>query len=286
MTLCCLRGDAPLGRMIFMRLTVVGCAGSFPGPDSPASCYLLEADGFRVVIDFGNGSLGALQKYTSLFDIDAVCLSHLHADHCVDLYSYSVARTFSPAGPQPAIPVYGPARTAERMSLIHGLDGDDLGLMKRFTFETLAPGKDQGWGHVGPAGAGHFVKMVHNAIEYGMMQAYAEGFSILKHKEEFELDLAAIGEIWRVGSVIRSWLLDLTTDALHKNPSLDGLEAYVVDSGEGRWTVFEAIDLNVAAPVITESLLRRIRSREENNFSDRMLAVMRNAFGGHAVKKA
>jgi 6-phosphogluconate dehydrogenase len=153
-------------------------------------------------------------------------------------------------------------------------------------FETLAPAKNEGWGRVGPAGAGHFVKMVHNAIEYGMMQAYAEGFSILQHKEEFNLDLAAIGEIWRVGSVIRSWLLDLATDALHKNPTLDGLEAYVVDSGEGRWTVFEAIDLNVSAPVITESLIRRIRSREDNNFADRMLAIMRNEFGGHAVKKA
>jgi ribonuclease BN (tRNA processing enzyme) len=127
--------------MIFMRLTVVGCAGSFPGPDSPASCYLLEADGFRLVIDFGNGSLGALQKYAGLFDIDAVCLSHLHADHCVDLYSYSVARTYAPAGPQPAIPVYGPAGTAERMSYIHGPDGDDLGLTRRFTFQTLAPGR-------------------------------------------------------------------------------------------------------------------------------------------------
>jgi ribonuclease BN (tRNA processing enzyme) len=127
--------------MIIMRLTVVGCAGSFPGPDSPASCYLLEADGFRLVIDFGNGSLGALQKYTGLFDIDAVCLSHLHADHCVDLYSYSVARTYSPAGPQPAIPVYGPAGTAQRMTYIHGPDGDDLGLTKRFTFQTLEPGR-------------------------------------------------------------------------------------------------------------------------------------------------
>ncbi|HUE25264.1 MAG TPA: MBL fold metallo-hydrolase [Solirubrobacteraceae bacterium] len=124
-----------------MRLTVVGCAGSFPGPDSPASCYLLEADGFRLVIDLGNGALGALQKYTGLFDIDAVCLSHLHVDHCVDLYSYSVARSYSPAGPQPAIPVYGPAGTAERMSYIHGPDGDDLGLTKRFTFETLEPGR-------------------------------------------------------------------------------------------------------------------------------------------------
>jgi ribonuclease BN (tRNA processing enzyme) len=127
--------------MIFMRLTVVGCSGSFPGPDSPASCYLLEADGFRLVIDFGNGSLGALQKYTGLFDVDAVCLSHLHADHCVDLYSYSVARAYSPAGPQPPIPVYGPAGTVERMALIHGPNGDDLGLTKRFTWETLEPGR-------------------------------------------------------------------------------------------------------------------------------------------------
>jgi ribonuclease BN (tRNA processing enzyme) len=123
-----------------MRLTVVGCAGSFPGPDSPASCYLLEAEGFRLVIDMGNGSLGALQKYAALFDIDAIALSHLHADHCVDLYSYSIARTYSPAGPQPPIPVYGPAGTCERIALIHGSDNDD-GLMKRFTFETLAPGK-------------------------------------------------------------------------------------------------------------------------------------------------
>jgi ribonuclease BN (tRNA processing enzyme) len=127
--------------MMIMRLTVVGCAGSFPGPDSPASCYLLEADGFRLVIDFGNGSLGALQKYTGLFDIDAVCLSHLHADHCVDLYSYSVARSYSPAGVQPAIPVYGPAGSAERMSLIHGPDGDDGLMRQRFTFETLGPGR-------------------------------------------------------------------------------------------------------------------------------------------------
>jgi 6-phosphogluconate dehydrogenase len=152
-------------------------------------------------------------------------------------------------------------------------------------FETLAPGKDQGWGHVGPAGAGHFVKMVHNGIEYGMMQAYAEGFSIMQAKEPLDLDLSQISEIWRYGSVVRSWLLDLTADALKKNPTLEGLEAYVADSGEGRWTVFEAIDLNVSAPVITESLIRRIRSRENNNFTDRMIAIQRNAFGGHAVKK-
>ncbi|HEX4006714.1 MAG TPA: decarboxylating 6-phosphogluconate dehydrogenase [Acidobacteriaceae bacterium] len=152
-------------------------------------------------------------------------------------------------------------------------------------FEALAPAKDKGWGHVGPSGAGHFVKMVHNGIEYGMMQAFAEGFTIMEHKRELDLDLAQIAQIWRYGSVVRSWLLDLTADALGRNPELKGLEPYVEDSGEGRWTVFEAINLNVTAPVITEALLRRIRSREENNFTDRMLAILRSEFGGHAVKK-
>ncbi len=166
--------------------------------------------------------------------------------------------------------------------------GGDKEPVERLTpiFSALAPAPDKGWGHVGPAGAGHFVKMVHNGIEYGMMQSYAEGFSIMQHKEEMKLDLPQISQIWRFGSVVRSWLLDLTADALKKNPTLEGLEAYVVDSGEGRWTVKEAIDLDVSAPIITESLLRRIRSREVNNFSDRMLAIMRNEFGGHAVKKA
>ena len=152
-------------------------------------------------------------------------------------------------------------------------------------WEALAPAPDKGWGHVGPSGAGHFVKMVHNGIEYGMMQAYAEGFTILEKKEVLDLNLPQIAKIWQYGSVVRSWLLDLTAEALEKNPTLEGLEAYVVDSGEGRWTVFEAIDLNVSAPIITESLIRRIRSREENNFTDRMVSIQRNAFGGHAVKK-
>jgi 6-phosphogluconate dehydrogenase len=172
----------------------------------------------------------------------------------------------------------------EGYSMMIGGDKEAVEFLRPI-FETLAPGKDRGWGHVGPAGAGHFVKMVHNGIEYGLMQSYAEGFTILEKKEEMSLDLPQIAEIWRYGSVVRSWLLDLTADALSKNPNLDGLEPYVADSGEGRWTVFEAIDLNVSAPVITESLIRRIRSREENNFTDRMLAIMRNAFGGHAVKK-
>jgi 6-phosphogluconate dehydrogenase len=172
----------------------------------------------------------------------------------------------------------------EGYSLMVGGDKEPVDRLRPI-FETLAPAKDKGWGHVGPSGAGHFVKMVHNGIEYGLMQAYAEGFSILKAKEPMHLDLPQIAEIWRTGSVIRSWLLDLTADALKQNPNLDGLEAYVVDSGEGRWTVFEAIDLNVSATVITESLIRRLRSREENNFTDRMIAIQRNAFGGHAVKK-
>jgi 6-phosphogluconate dehydrogenase len=172
----------------------------------------------------------------------------------------------------------------EGYSMMVGGDDEAVNYLKPI-FETLAPAADKGWGHVGPAGSGHFVKMIHNGIEYGMMQAYAEGFTIMEKKEDFHLDLPQIAQIWRYGSVVRSWLLDLTADALGKNPTLEGLEAFVEDSGEGRWTVIEAIDLNVSAPIITESLMRRIRSREDNNFTDRMLAIMRNEFGGHAVKK-
>jgi 6-phosphogluconate dehydrogenase len=165
--------------------------------------------------------------------------------------------------------------------------GGDEAVVKRLQpiFETLAPGKDAGWGRVGPTGSGHFTKMVHNGIEYGMMQAYAEGFSILEHKQEFGLDLAQIGQIWREGSVVRSWLLDLTTDALTKNPKMDGIAPYVPDSGEGRWTVDEAIQLNVPAPVITLSLIARLRSRDNESFTDKLLSSMRNEFGGHAIKK-
>ena len=136
-----------------------------------------------------------------------------------------------------------------------------------------------------PAGAGHFTKMVHNGIEYGLMQAYAEGFSILKHKAEFGLDVHQVAEIWRTGSVVRSWLLDLAAAALEKNPSLEGIAPYVADSGEGRWTVAEAIDLDVPAPVITLSLLERLRSRESDSYADKLLAALRNQFGGHAIKE-
>ena len=152
--------------------------------------------------------------------------------------------------------------------------------------EALAPASDKWWGRVGPSGAGHFVKMVHNGIEYGLMQAYAEGFELMQRKTGFGLDLGRIAGIWRHGSVVRSWLLDLTADALAKNPGLDGIAAYVPDSGEGRWTVIEGIEMGVSLPVITMALQIRFRSREEAPFGDKLLAAMRNQFGGHAVKTA
>ena len=138
---------------------------------------------------------------------------------------------------------------------------------------------------VGENGAGHFVKMVHNGIEYGLMEAYAEGFELMDHKTEMNLDLPQIAEIWRFGSVIRSWLLDLTAAALKENPTLENIAAYVPDSGEGRWTVMEAIELNCSIPVITMALERRFRSREAAPFGDKLLSAMRNQFGGHMVKK-
>ncbi|HQU36082.1 MAG TPA: decarboxylating 6-phosphogluconate dehydrogenase [Anaerolineales bacterium] len=157
--------------------------------------------------------------------------------------------------------------------------------MMRPIFETLAPAADQGWGRVGPHGAGHFVKMVHNGIEYGMMQAYAEGFSVMKAKEEFGLDLAQISHIWQYGSVVRSWLLDLAARALDEDANLSEIKPWVADSGEGRWTVFESIDLNVPAPVLTLALQMRLASRDEENYTARMLSALRNQFGGHAIKK-
>ncbi len=148
---------------------------------------------------------------------------------------------------------------------------------------TLAPSPETGWGHVGPPGAGHFVKMVHNGIEYGMMQAYAEGFDIMRAKEGFDLDLHQISEIWRYGSVVRSWLLDLLATALEPDPALSSIKGYVEDSGEGRWTVAEAIDLDVPAPIITLALQMRLVSRQDESYAAKMLAALRHAFGGHAV---
>jgi 6-phosphogluconate dehydrogenase len=173
---------------------------------------------------------------------------------------------------------------AEGYSLMIG--GDEQVVERlRPIFATLAPAPDKGWGRVGEVGSGHYTKMIHNGIEYGLMQAYAEGFSILQHKSEFKLDLHQIAEIWRYGSVVRSWLLDLTADALEKNPTLHGIAPYVADSGEGRWTVAEAVELGVPAMVITASLLGRFQSQDNDSFSDKLLAAMRNQFGGHAIKK-
>ena len=172
----------------------------------------------------------------------------------------------------------------EGYSMMVGGDEKVVARLKSI-FEVLAPARDKGWGRVGPVGSGHFVKMVHNGIEYGMMQAYAEGFSIFRHKQEFQLDLEQIAEIWRYGSVVRSWLLDLTADALQRDPEMKDVAPYVVDSGEGRWTVAEAIDLDVPAPIITMSLIERLRSRDSDSFTDKLLSAMRNEFGGHAMKK-
>jgi 6-phosphogluconate dehydrogenase len=150
--------------------------------------------------------------------------------------------------------------------------------------EALAPGKDLGWGHVGPPGAGHFVKMVHNGIEYGLMQAYAEGFEIMSRKHDFDLDLGQIAEIWRHGSVVRSWLLDLLAAALDEGFDLDRIGDHVGDSGTGRWTVHESVDLGVPAPVISLALQMRLRSQQERSFAGQLLAAMRYKFGGHEYR--
>ncbi|SIT86564.1 phosphogluconate dehydrogenase (NAD(+)-dependent, decarboxylating) [Pontibaca methylaminivorans] len=174
---------------------------------------------------------------------------------------------------------------AEGYSMMVGGEAETVERLRPI-FEALAPAPDQGWGHVGPVGAGHFTKMVHNGIEYGLMQAYAEGFAILHHKKDFALDLPQVAESWRTGSVVRSWLLDLTARALADDPSMAGLQPWVDDSGEGRWTVAEAIDLDVPAPVITQALIARLQSRDGEAFADRLLAAMRHQFGGHPVKTA
>jgi 6-phosphogluconate dehydrogenase len=163
--------------------------------------------------------------------------------------------------------------------------GGERDLVQRLepAFLTLAP--QDGYVHCGPVGSGHFVKMVHNGIEYGMMQAYAEGFEIMRAKQEFGLNLHAIASAWRYGSVVRSWLLDLTEAALRDDPDLTTLKGYVDDSGEGRWTIQAAIDLDVPAPVITLSLYERFHSRQPESFAAKVLAAMRRGFGGHAVKK-
>jgi 6-phosphogluconate dehydrogenase len=151
--------------------------------------------------------------------------------------------------------------------------------------KVLAPAPDKGWLHCGPVGSGHFVKMIHNGIEYGMMQAFAEGFALMKGREDFDLDLAKISEMWRHGSVVRSWLLDLTASFLARDQELADVEAFVADSGEGRWTVVESIEQGIPAPVISLALSMRFASQGRQDYSSKVLAKMREAFGGHAIKK-
>ncbi len=165
--------------------------------------------------------------------------------------------------------------------------GGEVAVVERLRpiFETLAPAPDRGWARLGPSGAGHFAKMVHNGIEYGMMQSLAEGFAILRRKAELGFDMSQVAQVWRHGSGGRAWLLDLTAAALAADPTLSQVRPWVADSGEGRWTVFEAIDLDVPAPVMTLALIERLRSRDEECYADRLLAVMRQQFGGHAVRE-
>ena len=152
--------------------------------------------------------------------------------------------------------------------------------------QALAPAPDRGWAHVGPVGAGHYAKMLHNGIEYGMMQALAEGLDLLRNKREFDYDLAQLTELWRHGSVVRSWLLDLTADTLKDDQDLEHIAPHVADSGEGRWTVIDSVEQGVAAPVLTLALQMRFASQDKTGYANRLLAMMRNAFGGHAIKKA
>ena len=167
--------------------------------------------------------------------------------------------------------------------LMAGGSDEAVGRVKPY-LRLLAPAADTGWLHAGPAGAGHFTKMVHNGIEYGMMQAFAEGFALMDAKKEFALDLAAIGELWRHGSVVRSWLLDLTAEALGDLAGIAAIAPHVSDSGEGRWTAMEAVELGVPAPVMSLALMMRFATQGSNDYPAKLLAKMRQGFGGHAVK--
>ena len=168
--------------------------------------------------------------------------------------------------------------------LMAGGSGRVAALMEP-VLQALAPAPDRGWAHVGPVGAGHYAKMIHNGVEYGMMQALAEGLDLLKHKQEFDFDLAQLTELWRHSSVVRSWLLDLTADALQEDQELNAIAPHVADSGEGRWTVIDSVEQGIAAPVLTLALQMRFASQDQRGYSQRLLSLMRNAFGGHNMQK-
>lgn len=169
-------------------------------------------------------------------------------------------------------------------ALMIGGSAEAFAMLKPYV-EILAPSPTSGWLHCGPAGAGHFVKMIHNGIEYGMMQAFAEGFALMKAKSEFDLDIAAIAEMWRHGSVVRSWLLDLTAEFLSSDTAFESIEPYVADSGEGRWTALESIEQGVPAPVMSLALMMRFATQGKNDYAAKLLAMMRRGFGGHTVKQ-
>jgi 6-phosphogluconate dehydrogenase len=174
--------------------------------------------------------------------------------------------------------------------LVHGyglmVGGSDeaVGRVEPF-LRALAPASDRGWLHCGPSGAGHYAKMVHNGIEYGLMQAYAEGLALLRAKDEFDLDVAKIADSWRHGTVIRSWLLDLMAEFLAEDPDLESIAPIVADSGEGRWAAIESVELGVPTPVMTLALMQRFASQGRGEFADRLLARLRQSFGGHAVTR-
>ena len=163
---------------------------------------------------------------------------------------------------------------------------DDALAAVRPIIEALAPAPDRGWVHTGPIGSGHFVKMIHNGIEYGMMQAYAEGFALMKGREDFGLDLGEIAESWRHGSVVRSWLLDLSAEVLEQDQDLSAVEPFVADSGEGRWTALEGIEQGIPTPVMSLALMSRFSTQGQQDYSAKLLAMMRNQFGGHAIKSS
>jgi 6-phosphogluconate dehydrogenase len=171
----------------------------------------------------------------------------------------------------------------EGYALMLGGDAAAVARLKP-ALEALAPAPDRGWLHCGPVGSGHYVKMVHNGIEYGLMQSYAEGLALLEAREDFALDLAAVTETWRHGSVVRSWLLDLTAAFLARDPTLDGVAPFVADSGEGRWTAIEAIEQGVPTPVMSTALMARFASQGNGDYAAKVLAMMRASFGGHALK--
>ncbi|MFA5172496.1 MAG: decarboxylating 6-phosphogluconate dehydrogenase [Sulfuriferula sp.] len=172
---------------------------------------------------------------------------------------------------------------ANGYALMVGGEAETVAVVTPF-IKILAPGPETGWLHCGPVGSGHFVKMVHNGIEYGMMQALGEGLSLLKGKTEFGIDVAAVSEMWRHGSVVRSWLLDLTAEFLQQDQTLEAIAPFVPDSGEGRWTVLESVEQGTPTPVMTLALMMRFASQGKNDYTDKLIAMMRKGFGGHGVK--